>query len=100
MSGGDSLSNDSLFELEFMESLHQKLPKDKRVMTLLAELYTAYGKIDEGLLLDKKIVIEKAKKFLKKYSLKDTVSLILETERLNKKEIYKLCLMVKNEKKN
>ena len=51
-------------------------------------------------ILDKKIVIEKAKKFLKKYSLKDTVSLILETERLNKKEIYKLCLMVKNEKKN
>ena len=50
--------------------------------------------------IDKKIVIEKAKKFLKKYSLKDTVSLILETERLNKKEIYKLCLMVKNEKKN
>ena len=50
-------------------------------------------------ILDKKIVIEKAKKFLKKYSLKDTVSLILETERLNKKEIYKLCLMVKNEKK-
>ena len=50
--------------------------------------------------LDKKKIIEKAKKFLKKYSLKDTVSLILETERFNKKEIYNLCLMVKNEKKN
>ena len=56
MSDGDSFSKDSLFELEFMESLYQKLPKDKKVMTLLAELYTAYGKIDEGLSLDKKIV--------------------------------------------
>ena len=50
--------------------------------------------------LDKKIVIEKAKKFLKNYSLKDTVSLILETEKINKKEIYRLCLKVKNERKN
>ena len=50
--------------------------------------------------LDKKIVIEKAKKFPKNYSLKDTVSLILETEKINKIEIYRLCLKVKNERKN
>ena len=50
--------------------------------------------------LDKKIVTEKAKKFLRKYSLKDTVSLISETEKFNKKEIYRLCLKVKNEKNN
>ena len=50
--------------------------------------------------LDKKIVTEKAKKFLKKYSLKDTVSLISETEKFNKKEIYRLCLKVKSEKNN
>ena len=48
--------------------------------------------------LDKEKVVNKAKKYLKKYSLKDTVDLILETEKINKKEIYKLCLNLKNEK--
>ncbi len=43
-------------------------------------------------------IINKAKKFLKKYSLKDTVNLILETEKINKKKIYQLCLKIKNEK--
>ena len=38
------------------------------------------------------------KKLLKKYSLKDTVDLIYEIEKINKKEIYQLCLKVKNEK--
>ena len=38
------------------------------------------------------------KKYLKKYSLKDTVDLIFESEKVNKKEIYKLCIKVKNEK--
>ncbi|MDC1212708.1 16S rRNA (cytidine(1402)-2'-O)-methyltransferase [Pelagibacteraceae bacterium] len=50
--------------------------------------------------LDKEKIVNKAKKYLKKYSLKDTVDLILETEKINKKEIYKLCLSVKNEKNN
>ena len=49
--------------------------------------------------LDKEKIVNKAKKYLKKYSLKDTVDLILETEEINKKkEIYKLCLKIKNEK--
>mgnify|MGYP006432563647 FL=1 len=48
--------------------------------------------------LNKEKIVNKAKKYLKKYSLKDTVDLILETEKINKKEIYKLCLQVKNEK--
>ena len=48
--------------------------------------------------IDKGKIINKAKKYLKKYSLKDTVDLILETEKLNKKEIYNLCLNIKNEK--
>jgi len=51
-------------------------------------------------LLNKEIIVNKAKKYLKKYSLRDTVDLILETEKTNKKEIYKLCLKVKNEKNN
>ena len=48
--------------------------------------------------IDKDKIVNKAKKYLKKYSLKDTVDLILETEKTTKKEIYKLCLQVKNEK--
>ena len=48
--------------------------------------------------LNEEIIVNKAKKYLKKYSLKDTVDLILESEKINKKEIYKLCLQVKNEK--
>ena len=43
-------------------------------------------------------IVNKAKKYLKKYSLKDTVDLILETEKINKKKIYDLCLKIKNEK--
>ena len=48
--------------------------------------------------INEKKIVNKAKKYLKKYSLKDTVDLILESEKFNKKEIYKLCLKIKNEK--
>ena len=51
-------------------------------------------------LIDKEKIVNKAKKYLKKYSLKDTVDLILENEKISKKEIYKLCLKIKNEKNN
>ncbi len=44
--------------------------------------------------------MNKIKKYLKKYSLKDTVKLILETEKLSKKKIYELSLKIKNEKNN
>ncbi len=47
---------------------------------------------------DEKKIVNKIKKYLKKYSLRDTVSLILETEKINKKKIYELCLKIKNEK--
>ena len=50
--------------------------------------------------IDEEKIVNKIKKYLKKYSLKDTVSLILETERINKKKIYQLCLKIKNEKNN
>ena len=44
---------------------------------------------------NEKKIVNKIKKYLNKYSLKDTVDLILETEKLNKKEIYQLCLEIK-----
>ena len=47
---------------------------------------------------DEEKIVNKIKKYLKKYSLKDTVNLILETEKINKKKIYDLCLKIKNEK--
>ena len=47
---------------------------------------------------DEEKIVNKIKKYLKKYSLKDTVNLILETERINKKKIYDLCLKVKMKK--
>ena len=50
--------------------------------------------------INKEKIINKAKKYLKKYSLKDTVALISETENANKKNIYQLCLELKNEKNN
>ena len=48
---------------------------------------------------DKKISTD-IRKYLKKYSLKDTVDLIFQSEKLNKKKIYQLCLKIKNEKNN
>ena len=48
--------------------------------------------------LDNKAIINKAKIFLKKYSLKDTVDFIFKTEKINKKKIYQICLSIKNEK--
>ena len=50
--------------------------------------------------IDKQKIVKMAKKYLKKYSVKDTVQLILEKERVNKKEVYKLCLNIKNENSN
>ena len=45
-------------------------------------------------------IINKAKKYLKKYSVKDTVDLIMETEQISKKKIYEICLKIKNEINN
>ena len=45
-------------------------------------------------------IVNKAKKYLKKYSLKDTVNLILETEKINRKKLYNLCLKIKDEESN
>ena len=45
-------------------------------------------------------IIKKAKKFLKKYSLKDVVELLFESEKINKKKIYQICLNIKNNEKN
>lgn len=43
------------FELGFFEELHKRMPKDVRVASLLAHLYTETGKIDLGLRMDRKL---------------------------------------------
>ena len=36
------------FELSFFKSLHKRMPKDVRVASILAHLYTQTGQIDLG----------------------------------------------------
>tara|TARA_B100000886_G_scaffold335972_1_gene293911 strand:- start:796 stop:1623 length:828 start_codon:yes stop_codon:yes gene_type:complete len=64
---------------------------------LKGELTIVISESNKKIPIDKEKIINKAKKYLKKYSLKDTVDLIIETENINKKEIYNLCLKIKNE---
>ena len=61
---------------------------------VISENHTKIIKFDEVK------IVNKIKRYLKTYSLKDTVNLILETEDINKKKVYNLCLQVKNEKNN
>ena len=49
---------------------------------------------------DEKKIIKKAKLYLKKYSLKDVVELLFESEKINKKRIYQICLNIKKNEKN
>ena len=48
---------------------------------------------------DEKKVSRKAKLYLKKYSLKDVVELLYESEKVNKKRIYQICLNIKEDEK-
>ncbi len=65
----------------------------KGELTIVISEIKSHGKI-----FNKDRIINKAKNYLKKYSLKDTVELIFEQEQTNKKEIYETCLKIKNEK--
>jgi 16S rRNA (cytidine1402-2'-O)-methyltransferase len=51
-------------------------------------------------IFDENKIIKKAKVYLKKYSLKDVVELLFESEKINKKKIYQICLNIKNNEKN
>ena len=51
-----STRTDLDFELSFFESLHQRMPKDVRVASILAHIYTRAGQIDSGLKMDRKLV--------------------------------------------
>ena len=47
-----------------------------------------------------KDIESQAIKYLKKYSLKDVVELLFESEKINKKKIYQICLNIKKNEKN
>ena len=49
---------------------------------------------------DESKIIKKAKVYLKKYSLKDVVDLIFQSENMNKKKIYQICLNIKKNENN
>ena len=44
------------FELSFFEDLHKRMPKDFRIASVLAHLYSETGRIDKGLRMDRKLV--------------------------------------------
>ena len=67
----------------------------KGELTIVISEIKSHGKI-----FNKDKIINKAKNYLKKYSLKDTVDLLFQSEKINKKKIYQLCLKIKNEKNN
>ena len=65
---------------------------------LKGELTVVISESFENKGLDKKKITRKARNYLKKHSLKDTVDLIFQSEKISKKQIYQLCLKIKNEK--
>jgi 16S rRNA (cytidine1402-2'-O)-methyltransferase len=81
-----------------------KINKIKLFKTVLkGELTVAISKIYNNnidVLEPDKNIVDQARKYLKKYSLKDVVELISEKEKISKKKIYEICLKIKNDEKN
>ena len=72
-----------------------KKPLKGELTVVISEQNLKINKVDN---VD--LIINKAKKYLKKYSLKDTVELISNLEDINKKKVYDICLKIKNEENN
>ena len=53
----------------------------------------------DNLITEKDVEIQ-AKKYLKKYSLKDVVELVSKKENIAKKKVYKICLKIKKNEEN
>ena len=54
----------------------------------------------KDLYFDEETIAKRAKKYLKKYSLKDVVELLSNEGKINKNKIYKLCLNIKKDEKS
>ena len=76
MSVNKTIEDSSIdFEFNFYKSLYKKLPNDKRLLSILAEMYTRNGAIDKGLELDRKLVKIDASNSTAHYNLACSLSL-------------------------
>ncbi len=85
-----------IHEAFFREDVDKLVPFKNEVKGELTVLISE--KISKEKTFDEKKIVNKIKKYLNKYSLKDTVNLMLKSEKISKKKIYNLCLKIKNEK--
>jgi len=94
-----------IFIARELTKIHESFYRDKvseiRLFktALKGELTIVLSKIyiNNNIKNDDEIIFE-AKKYLKKYSLKDVVELISKKEKISKNKIYEICLKIKNEK--
>ena len=76
MSFNETVEDSSIdYEFIFYKSLYKKLPNDKRLLSILAEMYTRKGEIDKGLELDRKLVKIDASNSTAYYNLACSLSL-------------------------
>ena len=90
-----------------ISKMHETFYRDKIAAikpfktTLKGELTIVISKIyNNDKIVPNEEIINQAKKYLDKYSLKDVVELISKKEKISKKKIYEICLQIKNDKKN
>ncbi len=82
------------------ETFYRSKVKDIELFkqSLKGELTVVISKknINNVSLTNEEIILE-AKKYLKKYTLKDVVELISKKEKISKKKVYDICLKLKND---
>lgn len=90
-----------------ISKMHETFYRDKIAAikpfktTLKGELTIVISKIyNNDKIVPNEEIINQAKKYLDKYSLKDVVELISKKEKISKKKVYEICLQIKNDKKN
>jgi|TARA_B110001452_G_scaffold266818_1_gene274694 16S rRNA (cytidine1402-2'-O)-methyltransferase len=85
------------------ESFYRGLISEIKIFTtpLKGELTIVISKKNnkDNLITEKDVEIQ-AKKYLKKYSLKDVVELVSKKENIAKKKVYKICLKIKKNEEN
>ena len=101
----DNFQNRKILIAREISKIHETFYRDyvKKIQNFIipikGELTVVISEpVDKRTSFDEQKIINKAKKFLKKYILKDTVDLIIKTENINKKKIYELCLKIKKQK--
>ena len=82
---------------EYLRINATNFEKLKKTMKGEVTLVVSEGQ-KQQIYFDEEKFINKAKIYLKKYSLKDTVDLMMISENISKKKIYNLCVKIKNEK--